>query len=373
MSDPATNTVARPKTDPSVGAVGLLLACFEGAKKASKIRKTLNGQIHASGGVVLDEVILHVNGKGKALVYDPRRTVAGALTPALTWGVFGLLTGGGLSGLVTWAIIGGVCGGLAGYYLEHSLTKNELKRVGERLPADSSAITAFVRTTDAQAILRLTAPYGPTTASVAAIGEHLSTRVWSGAENPTEIPSAQSRAENPDGTTFASMLILRFKGQHAVRDVSARVLKEGTVLPELLFEVDKQGNKRVSAPTTGSAATARSGAPWWAVLGLVFGLVAGWSGDGGILSSLQDGLVTAIAWGIFGLGAGALYGLWAGRAISARRLRGVSPLLPPDTSAMIAWVDGAVTQQTIDGVSTPDSESLALRFNADGHGVVLEA
>jgi len=120
------------------------------------------------------------------------------------------------------------------------------------------------------------------------------------------------------------------------------------------------------------AATAKSGAPWWAALGLVFGLIAGSSGDVGILSSLQDGLVTAIAWGIFGLGAGALYGLWAGRAISARRLKGVSPLLPPDTSAMIAWADGAVTQQAINGVST-DSESLALRFNLDGHGVVVEA
>jgi uncharacterized membrane protein len=365
--------VTDAQADGSAAAtLGLLLTCFAGTGKAPKIRKTLGKQIHEGGGVILDEVILRVNGKGKALVYDPRRTVAGALTPALTWGLFGALTGGGVSGVVTWAIIGAVCGGLAAYYLEHSLTKNELKRIGERMPADSSAIAAFIRTPDAQTILPLTAPYGPTTASFATIGEHLSARVWSGAENPTEVPSAPSQGQSPDATTLASMVILRYKGQHTVRDVNARVLKNKTVEPELLFEVDKHGKKHVSAPVTGITATAKSSAPWWAGLGLVFGLAAGASGDGGVLSALPDGLVTAIAWGIFGLCAGSLYGLWAGRAISARRLKGISPLLPPDTSAMIAWADGAVTQQTMSELSPPGAESLALRFNPVANGVALE-
>ena len=42
-------------------------------------------------------------------------------------------------------MLGAVCGGLYAYYFEHLLTKDELKRVGGRLPADSSAIVAFVR------------------------------------------------------------------------------------------------------------------------------------------------------------------------------------------------------------------------------------
>jgi uncharacterized membrane protein len=375
MSDPGPEVTSPPPgTEESPGAgLALLLACFDGRGKASKIRKTLDEQIHKSGGVILDEVILRVDEKGKASVFDPRRTVAGALTPAFTWGLFGLLTGSGLSGLVIWGVIGGICGGLAAYYLEHSLTKNELKRIGEGMPADSSAIAAFVRTAEVQAILRLTATHGPTTASVAAIGNHLSARVWSGAADPTETSSSPSQAQTRDATTLASMVILRCKGQHAIRDVNARVLKGKTVEPELLFEVDKQGKKRVSAPATGVAATAKSSAPGWAAFGLVFGLIAGWAGGGGVLSALPDGLLTAIAWGIFGLGAGSLYGLWAGRAISARRLKGVSPLLPPDTSAMIAWVDGAATQETMSELSTPDSESLALRFDPAGHGVALGA
>jgi uncharacterized membrane protein len=375
MSDPRPEVPSpRPGPDQSAGAeAGLLLACFDGSGKASKIRKALGKQIHEAQGVILDEVILRVNGKGKALAYNPRRTVAGALTPALTWGVFGLLAGSGLSGLVIWGIIGAVCGGLAGYYLEHALTKNELKRIGDRMPADSSAIAAFVRAGDAETILRLTAAYGPTTASLAAISDDLSARVWSGAVNPTELPASPPNVTHADTTTLVSMVILRCAGQHAVRNVVARLGKDKSLQPEILFEVDKHSKKRVSAPTTGVAATGKSSAPGWALFGLVFGVVAGATGGGGVLSALKDGLVTAIAWGIFGLGAGSLYGLWAGRAISARRLKGVSPLLPPDTSAMIAWANGPVTEQTMSELSAPDTKSLVLRFNSAGHGIVLEA
>jgi hypothetical protein len=79
-----------------------------------------------------------------------------------------------------------------------------------------------------------------------------------------------------------------------------------------------------------------------------------------------------VLWAIFGLGAGALYGLWAGRAVSARRLKGVGPLLPPDSSAILAWADGAVTERTIGALSTPDAETLGLRFNPVAAGAILE-
>ena len=76
-------------------------------------------------------------------------------------------------------------------------------------------------------------------------------------------------------------------------------------------------------------------------------------------------------WAIFGLFAGALYGLWAGRAVSARRLKGVGPLIPPDSSVILAWADGAATERTLRALSTPDAETLGLRF-ASPHGAVLE-
>ena len=77
-------------------------------------------------------------------------------------------------------------------------------------------------------------------------------------------------------------------------------------------------------------------------------------------------------WAIFGLFAGALYGLWAGRGVSARRLKGVGPLLPPDSSVILAWADGAVEAATIEKLATPNTERLDLRFSAVGQGLILE-
>ena len=113
----------------------VLLACFAGAKRAEKIHRELNKRIAKGGDAILGEVVVKVNAKHKAQVHDPRRTLAGTLTPVLTWGLFGLLAGG-LKSLAVWAVVGGICGGLYAYYFEHMATKVELKLLGRRLPPD---------------------------------------------------------------------------------------------------------------------------------------------------------------------------------------------------------------------------------------------
>ncbi len=124
----------------------------------------------------------------------------------------------------------------------------------------------------------------------------------------------------------------------------AKARKAGGDAPqvELVFESAKSGKRRVVSPAQGVAAMAKSDVVSWGGFGLVFGLIVGFAGNGGILSSIESGVVTGVLWAIFGLFAGALYGLWAGRGVSARRLKGVGPLLPPDSSVILAWADGAV-------------------------------
>jgi hypothetical protein len=92
----------------------------------------------------------------------------------------------------------------------------------------------------------------------------------------------------------------------------------------------------VVSPTTGSWAFAKPDIVTWAGFGLAFGLIAGSGGGGDFFGILERGLETAIAWGIFGTGAGGLYGSFAGRAVSARRLKAVGPLLPPNSSMIVA-------------------------------------
>ena len=109
--------------------VGVLLACFDGPGTAGKARQPMDTELRSTGAVILGTSVLKVNAKHKASMHDPSRvlmgTLMGTLTPALTWGLLGLIGSGWLS-LVIWAVVGGICGGLYTYYVPHHATKTEL-------------------------------------------------------------------------------------------------------------------------------------------------------------------------------------------------------------------------------------------------------
>ena len=352
----------------------VLLVCFAGAKRASRVRSELNKGVRTSGGVLLDEVVLKVSPKGKATVYDPRRTIAGGLTPALTWGLFGLVaSGGSWESFAIWALVGALCGALYAYLAEHLLSKNELRRIGERMGPDSSALAVWAGNADAERLLSTTAPLQPASASLAAIADDLSAKVF-GASTPVESPTAGTGESSPADTSSLSMLLLRYPGEKAAKAVMAAARKAAGDAPqvELVIESATSGKRRVISPAQGVGGMAKSDVVSWGLFGLVWGAIVGFAGNGGILSSIENGVVVGVLWAIFGLFAGALYGLWAGRGVSARRLKGVGPLLPPDSSAILAWADGDATERTLGALSTPAAKTLALRINPVAHGAILE-
>jgi uncharacterized membrane protein YfcA len=104
----------------------------------------------------------------------------------------------------------------------------------------------------------------------------------------------------------------------------------------------------------------------------VYGLTVGLSGHHGILSHITSGLVNGLVWAVLGAIAGALYGLWVMRAVSARQLKGMRPLLPPGTSTVLAWSEGDVKQKDIDDWSAPGSQRLILHFKPVSGGMRLE-
>jgi len=121
------------------GALGVLLGCFAGTKAAGKARCGLDAQLKAQGAALLDSVVVQVNAKHKASVYDPRRVVQGTLTAALTWGLFGLVADG-LKSLAIWAILGAVCGGLWG--LLHRALAEKRRAGSHRRPAPGQLLGA---------------------------------------------------------------------------------------------------------------------------------------------------------------------------------------------------------------------------------------
>jgi hypothetical protein len=357
----------------------VLLECFDGIKTAGRARRSLDAQLKAQGAALLDSVVLQVNAKHKASVHDPRRVVQGTLTAFLTWGLFGLVAGG-LDSLAIWAILGAICGGLWAYYTEHLLRKDELTRVGAQLPANSSALVTFVETRDPRGLLKATAAHDPATASVAAIGDDLAARVFAGAADPIEVPSSSPGrgAIPPDQAALTSMIMLRYPNAATAKQVASRETPSSKqaaspVQVELVIWAESGGRRHVADPSQGVKAWAKSDLISWGLFGLVVGALAGAFGGGGVHSFVDDAVVTGVGWAVFGLVAGALYGLWAGRAVSARRLKGLSGLLVPGSSILIAWADGPMRDDDIAALAAPGSRLLILRFNSVEGGAVLEA
>jgi len=361
-------------------ALGVLLECFSGIKSAGKARRSLDAQLKAQGDALLDTVVLRVTAKHKVSVYDPRRVVQGTLTATLTWGLFGLVAGG-LKSLAIWAVLGAICGGLWAYYTEHLLRKDELTRIGARLPASSSALVTFAETRDPRRLLKATAAHAPATASVAVIGDDLGARVFAGATDPIEVSrSLGGGAIPPSQAAPTSMFMIRYPSTGTAKQVAAKAAptskKAAAASPvqvELVIWADSGGRRHVADPSQGVKAWAKSDLVSWGLFGVVVGALAGVFGGGGVHGFVSDAVVTGIGWAVFGLVAGALYGLWAGRAVSARRLKGLSGLLVPGTSMLVAWADGPVSADTIDPLTAPGSQRLILRFNAIEGGAVLEA
>ena len=363
----------------SARELSVALVCFADKKGASTSQRALEERLRSNGDSVLQTTILQVNGKQKASVHDPRRVLAGTLTAALTWGLFGLVAGTNkLESTIIWAVIGAICGGAWAYLTEHVLTKAELARIGRSLAPNSSALVTYAETGDPVKLLAATAQYTPSAASVAAIDADLAARVFAGAEAPVELPHGSSQAPALHETSALSMLVYRYPDPKVAARVAKEVSKRkpganGAPQIELVIETDRNGHRHVTDPTRGTAAWARSDVVSWGLFGVVFGAIAGAVGGGGFHGAVTDAVVTGIAWAVFGLVAGALYGLWAGRSISARRLKGVGSLLGPGTSAVLAWADGPVRPGADDVFSAPGSKQLVLLFNAVDGGAVLEA
>jgi uncharacterized membrane protein len=350
--------------------VAVVLLCFADKKAASKHHGPLEKGLRSAGDVVLQTTILQVNGKQKASVHDPRRVVAGTLTAALTWGLFGLVAGTNkVESTIIWAVIGAICGGLYAYTTEHLLTKSELGRIGRSLAANSSALVMYAETGDPAKLLATAAPYTPSTASVAAIDTDLTPRVFAGT-SPAEVTEGSAGAK----TAALSMLLYRYSDPKAAAQVAKAVSNasaNGTPQVELVIETDRNGHRHVTDPTRGTAAWARSDVVSWGLFGVVFGAIAGALGGGGFHGAVTGAALTGAGWAIFGLVAGALYGLWAGRSISARRLKGIGPILSPGTSAVLAWADGPIGEKTVGDLSRPDAKRLVLNFNPVPGGAVL--
>jgi uncharacterized membrane protein len=356
--------------------LGLLLACFDGHKTAGKARRSLDEQLRAQGNDLLDTVVLEVDAKHRASTHDPHRVLYGTLTPALMWGLFGLLLGSyGVASALIWAVLGAICGSLFNYFVIHHATKSDLVRIGSRLPAQSSALAMGVETPDPRRLLEAITSHQPSVASVVAIDDDLTASVFAGPTNLVEAPPSAADGPQGDDAALLSMILLRYPSPETANQMATQMVGgKGAPSPfevELVIRSDPDGHRHVTDPEFGVAAAAKSDIVSWGGLGLVLGAIGGAISGGGVLGLLQGGLSTGIIWGLGGLAAGAVYGFAAGRVVSARSLKSVGPLLAPGTSMVVAWTGEPIAEDALRPFITPESRQLVLRFNAVGSGAVL--
>ena len=248
-------------------------------------------------------MVVRVNQKGAVHEEDPRRVVAGTVTPFLTWALFVALAGGSWGGILFWAVIGGLCGWAYARFNERVLPKNEVKRLGTQLAPDSSSLLLYVHGSTGEALLDDVAPEDPRLASVATIGSDLSAAITSGAQQPTGTPSTTAASAPPKSNGLLNMLMFRYAGtdaagarQRARPSADQAKAKHATVQTEVLLRVDKDGRDHVVNPGTGVRAFMPSDAIGWGVFGLIFGAIVGFTRGGGVTSFVESTLVTGILW-----------------------------------------------------------------------------
>lgn len=362
-----TNKVTSTKAEGN--QVCVLLASFKGSKTASKNRKAIGKKIKENGHYILNEQVIQVNDKRKVVFYDPRALLYGTLIPIFTWGLFGLISNGTLESVIIWGALGAFFGGLFYYYVIHLWTKNELKRIGKLATPDSSALLMFIHASDTQSILSIASAFQPTSVRAALINEDLTAQVQG------DTPQQPTNNEN---SLFLSMLLFRYKGKRTAHDL---LIQKGLnkkqvkklVQVDLVFETNDKGKVNVNSPSQGPVATAKADLVSWGVFGVVFGAIAGLFSTGGVLGFFEGGILTGIGWGIFGLFAGMLMGYFANRTVTSSQVKGITSLLRPDSSLILAWADATAPPDEIDMFATPDSQHLILDFVAGKEGAVLEA
>ena len=191
----------------------------------------------------------------------------------------------------------------------------------------------------------------------------LSARVYGGVAEAGETSVSPVGAAKRFQDAGLEMLVVRFTGEHAAKQALAKSGSEkhkdkNEPQVELFIEANEHGRRRVIAPKTGTAAFSKMDILGWGLFGVAYGLIVGFAAGGdGALGALENGVLVGVLWGIFGAVAGALYGMWAGRGVSARRLKGLGDFVPADSSLVVAWADGSLSQETIKGWAATGSRA----------------
>jgi uncharacterized membrane protein len=150
---PATTTTTTATTQ-ATGTPGkssvysILLFAFEGVRTAGNLVDEVVASQRRAGLKLITQAVVEREQDGNVKIHEPGRGGVGAAAGAVAGGLLALL--GGPVGVLTLIVAGGAIGGVAGHFAGRVLPADDLRRVGQSLPLNSSGFIVICEDTEAE-------------------------------------------------------------------------------------------------------------------------------------------------------------------------------------------------------------------------------
>jgi len=121
----------------------LLAFCFPARSTAGEVLKELKAAKKLEEYHVVAEAVVEVDEHGKSHVHQHGRGGVGATAGIMAGEALALL--GGPVGLLAMAVAGGAIGGAVGHFVDQAFAKEDLAKLQDQLPPNSSALLTMAK------------------------------------------------------------------------------------------------------------------------------------------------------------------------------------------------------------------------------------
>ncbi len=198
---PATTTQATGKASPS-HVYSILLFAFDGVRTAGNLVDDVVASQRQAGLKLITQAVVERETDGNVKIHEPGRGGVGATAGAVAGGLLALL--GGPVGVLTMIVAGGAIGGVAGHFAGRVLPADDLRKIGQSLPLNSSGFIVITEDTEAEKAIDAMKKY---TADVVVItaGSELSGVIGQAvAADVQPVPGATAEAQTQPASSSSS-------------------------------------------------------------------------------------------------------------------------------------------------------------------------
>jgi uncharacterized membrane protein len=152
----------------------VLAFCFVDRATAAEVLKELKAARKLAEYHIVAAAVVEVDDKGKSRVHQHGRGGVGAAVGIMAGEALALI--GGPVGLLAFAAVGGAIGGAAGHFVDQAFSKEDLAKLKDQLPPNSSALLTMAREAETERITTGMAGY-PATVVTLVLGAEASQAV----------------------------------------------------------------------------------------------------------------------------------------------------------------------------------------------------